>query len=371
MKKLLIPALVILIAACSQPETGNKKSQLDSLKKVYADVGEKIKTLEAEIALNDTSPSQEKIIPVAITEAIHQPFIHYLDIQGKVDADENITISPKMPGTVTKVNVEAGAEVRAGQVLAETDNLAMVQGLQELKTGLAFATEVYNKQKKLWDQKIGSEIQFLTAKNTKEGLEQKLATMNEQVNMTFLKSPISGTVDEVYFKIGQTVTPGYPAIRIVNTSSLKAKAEVAEGFAAKVKKGNEVQIHFPDLGKDISSKLSFVAKSINPNTRTFTVEAKLPSMEEYHPNMIAVLKVVDFRTDSAFVIPLNIIQNSEEGTYIMVATDDNGKKVARKKLITVGQTYRGQAEIISGISAGDKIITTGFQGLNNGEQISF
>jgi RND family efflux transporter MFP subunit len=189
--------------------------------------------------------------------------------------------------------------------------------------------------------------------------------------MTYLKSPINGTVDEVYFKLGQTVSPGYPAIRIVNTSSLKAKAEVAEGFAAKVKKGSDVEIHFPDLGKDISSKLSFVGKAINTNTRTFTVAADLPSQEEFHPNMVAVLKVVDFKTDSAFVVPLNIIQNSEEGTYIMVASDENGKIIARKKIINVGHTYRGQAEIISGISVGDKIITTGFQGLNNGEQISF
>ena len=370
MKKLLIPALVIFIAACSKPEAGDKKAKLDVLKKEYSAIGEKIKTLEAEIALTDTTVV-EKIIPVAVTEAKAQTFIHYLDIQGKVDADENITISPKMPGTITKVNVEAGDDVKVGQVLGETDNVAMVKGLDELKTGLAFATEVYNKQKKLWDQKIGSEIQFLQAKNTKEGLEQKLATLNEQVEMTYIKSPIKGTVDEVYFKLGQTVSPGYPAVRVVNTSSLKAKAEVAEGFAAKVKKGNAVEIHFPDLQKDISSKLSFVGKTINSNTRTFSVAADLPSQEEFHPNMIAVLKVVDFKSDSALVVPLNIIQNSEEGSYIMIAADENGKKVAKKRVITVGHTYRGLAEVTSGIAEGDKIITTGFQGLNNGELISF
>ncbi len=370
MKHLFIPAFALLIAACSSPATGDKKAQLDSLKKVYSDVGEKIKVLEAEVAAMDTT-SVEKIIPVAVTEAKPQLFVHYLDIQGKVDADENITISSKMPGSITKINVEAGDDVKAGQLLAETDNAAMLKGLEELKTGLSFATDVFNKQKKLWDQKIGSEIQFLTAKNTKEGLEQKLSTLNEQIEMTYIKSPINGTVDEVYFKIGQTVSPGYPAVRIVNTSSLKAKAEVAEGFAAKVKKGNEVQIAFPDLQKEITSTLSFVARAINTNTRTFTVSADLPSQEEFHPNMVAVLKVVDFKTDSAFVVPLNIIQNSEEGTYIMVASDENGKMVARKKVINVGHTYRGQAQILSGISAGDKIITTGFQGLNNGELISF
>ncbi len=370
MKHLFIPAFVIIIAACSQPKSGDKKAQLDSLKKEYTALTEKIKTLEAEIALTDTT-SVEKIIPVAVTEAKTQAFVHFLDIQGKVDAGENITISPKMPGTITKVNVEAGDDVKVGQIVGETDNAALLQGREELKTGLDFATNVYNKQKNLWDQKIGSELQFLTAKNTKESLERKLATLNEQIEMTYLKSPINGTVDEVYFKLGQTVSPGFPAVRIVNTSSLKAKAEVAEGFAAKVKKGNEVEIHFPDLQKDITSKLTFVGKAINTNTRTFTVSADLPSQEEFHPNMVAVLKVVDFKTDSAFVVPLNIIQNSEEGTYIMVAADENGKTVARKKIINVGHTYRGQAEIISGVSVGDKIITTGFQGLNNGEQISF
>ncbi len=370
MKHLLIPVLVLLIAACSKPEGGNKKAQLDSLKKEYTALTEKIKVLEAEIALTDTT-NTEKIIPVAVTEAKAQSFVHYLDIQGKVDADENITISPKMPGTITKVNVEAGDDVKVGQILGETDNAALLKGMEELKTGLAFATEVFNKQKKLWDQKIGSEIQYLQAKNTKEGLEQKMATLKEQVEMTYLKSPINGTVDEVYFKLGSTVSPGYPAVRVVNTSSLKAKAEVAEGFASKVKKGNDVEIHFPDLAKNVSSKLSFVGKAINANTRTFTVEADLPSQDEFHPNMVAVLKVVDFKTDSALVIPINLIQNSEEGSYIMIAANDNGKTVAKKTIITVGHTYRGQAEVLSGISAGDKVITTGFQGLNNGELISF
>ena len=370
MKKILFPALVILAAACSKPEAGDKKAQLATLKEQYTEIGEKIKVLEAEIALTDTT-NVEKIIPVAVTEAKPQAFAHYLDIQGKVDADENITISPKMPGTITKVNVDAGDEVKAGQILAETDNAALLKGLEELKTGLAVANEVYNKQKRLWDQKIGSEIQFLQAKNTKEGLEQKLATLNEQIEMTYLKSPINGTVDEVYFKVGGTVSPGYPAVRVVNTSSLKVKAEVAEGFASKVKKGNDVEVHFPDLQKDIASKLDFVGKAINPNTRTFTVEAALPSQEEFHPNMVAVLKVIDFKTDSAFVVPLNIIQNSEEGSYIMVAADDNGKTVATKRVVTVGHTYRGLAEILSGVAAGDKVITTGFQGLNNGELISF
>jgi RND family efflux transporter MFP subunit len=370
MKKLLIPALVVFIAACSKPEAGDKKAQLDSLKKEYTAIGDKIKVLEAEIALTDTT-NVEKIIPVAITEAKPQAFVHYLDIQGKVDADENITISAKMPGTITKVNVEAGDEVRVGQVLGETDNAALLKGVEELKTGLAFATDVFNKQQKLWDQKIGSEIQYLQAKNTKEGLEQKMATLKEQVEMTYIKSPINGTVDEVYFKLGGTVSPGFPAVRVVNTKSLKAKAEVAEGFASKVKKGNEVEIHFPDLAKDVSSKISFVGKAINANTRTFTIEADLPSQEDFHPNMIAVLRVVDFKSDAALVVPLNIIQNSEEGSYIMVAANENGKTVAKKTLITVGHTYRGHAEVLSGISAGDKIITTGFQGLNNGELISF
>ncbi len=370
MKKILFPALVILAAACSKPEAGDKKAQLDSLKEQYTAIGEKIKVLEAEIALTDTT-NVDKIIPVAVTEAKAQAFVHYLDIQGRVDADENITISAKMPGNITKINVEVGDEVKTGQILAETDHAALAEAVQEIKVGLDLAVIAYDKLKKLWDQKIGSEIELLKAKATKEGFERRLASTNEQIEMSYIKSPINGTVDEVYFKLGATVSPGYPAVRVVNTSSLKVKAEVAESFASKVKKGNDVAVHFPDLQKDVLSKLDFVGKAINPNTRTFTVEAALPSQEEFHPNMVAVLKVVDFKTDSAFVVPLNIIQNSEEGSYIMVAADDNGKTVAKKQVVTVGHTYRGLAEILSGVAAGDKVITTGFQGLNNGELISF
>jgi len=371
MKHILIPTLIIFFAACNQPVTNDKSEKLAALKKQYTELGEKIQALEKEIALADTAAPAEKIKPVAVTEVKPQSFIHYLDIQGKVDAAENITISSKMPGNITKINVQPGDEVKVGQILAETDRAALLQGVEELKAGLEYSTTLYNKVKKLWDQKIGSEIQYLTAKNTKEGLEKKMATLNEQIEMTYIKSPINGTVDEVYFKLGSTVSPGYPAVRVVNTQSLKAKAEVAEGFADKVKKGNVVEVAFPDLQKTIPSKISFVAKSINQLTRTFTIEADLPAKEEYHPNMVAVLKVVDYNTDSALVVPLNIIQNSEDGTYIMLAAEDNGKTVARKKLISVGRTYGGQAEIVSGIAPGEKIITTGYQSLNDGELISF
>ena len=190
--------------------------------------------------------------------------------------------------------------------------------------------------------------------------------------MTRIKSPINGTVDAVDIKVGQAVMPGIPAIRVVNFSKLKVKGEVAETYVSKVKKGDAVVIYFPDINKEITSKVSYSAKVINTLNRTFTVEVDLDTKEaEYHPNMIAILKIVDYETPATFVAPINTIQNSQTEKFVFVAANENGKTVATKKTVTVGLTYNGKAEITSGLSKGDQLITTGYQDLNNGEEVKF
>lgn len=165
--------------------------------------------------------------------------------------------------------------------------------------------------------------------------------------------------------------PGMPAIRVVNFSNLKVKAEVAESYSSKVRKGNEVLIYFPDMKKEVRSVIGYSAKVINNTTRTFMVESPLENGSEYHPNMIAVLKIVDYKQDSSIVVPLNIIQNTGAGDYVYVAVNEGGKSTAKKKAISVGQFYNGNAEIKSGLNKGDKLIVTGFQDLNDGALIKF
>jgi RND family efflux transporter MFP subunit len=370
MKKIFLTVIVFsLLAACS---SSDKKTKLEKLKQQQAEIKEEIRKLENEIALEKGGTETGMVKDVQVMTIIPQMFRHFIEVQGRVDGDESVTVSSKIAGTVSKIFVKEGDEVKEGQPLAELENNVLLQSIEEIKTSLEFATNLYNKQKNLWEQEIGTEVQYLTAKNNKESLEKKLATLQEQADMSKIKSPINGIVDAVDIKIGQTLMPGLPAIRLVNFSKLKVKAEVAESYAPKVKKGNEVLIFFPDMNKEISSRISYSAKVINNITRTFTVEAALPTdKQDYHPNMIAVLKIIDYRNDSAIVIPVNLIQHTESSQFVYVATNQSGKNIAQKKEIRIGQIYNGKAEIISGLNFNDKLITAAYLDVTDGMLIKY
>jgi RND family efflux transporter MFP subunit len=369
-KALLFITAIALLASCGNKENSDKKqAQLEELKKQQAEISAKIKDLEAAIAAEGKATDNTKYKNVVVTEASTKSFAHYLDIQGKIDAEENITISAKMPATVTRILVKAGKQVRTGELLAELDNSTITAGIDELKTGMQLANTLYEKQKALWDQKIGTEVQYLQAKSQKESLEKKLAGLYEQLEMTKIKSPINGTVDEVMLRIGQTTAPGAPGIRIVNMGTLKAKGEVAEAYAGRIKEGNEVKISFPDINKEIVAKVTYSGKVINPMNRSFTIEASLEGNQDLHPNMMAVLKIADYRNESAIVVPINTVQNSEEGQYVMVAKQNGNKFVAERRTVKQGLSYNGNVEILSGLNVGEKVITTGYQDLNQGDAL--
>ena len=244
--------------------------------------------------------------------------------------------------------------------------------IDDLKVSLSFATDVYNKQKALWEKQVGTEIQYLSAKNNKETLEQKLSTLLENLDMYKIKSPINGTVDEVFIKIGQNAAPGMPCFRVVNNGELKAKADVSETYASQIKQGNEVKLLFPDLeNKEVTSTIQFTSRVISQMNRTFTIEANLPSSNDFIPNMICVFKVKDYQSKNAIVVPVNTVQKTENGTFVVVAQVLNGKQIASKKEVKVGKVSQGKIEILSGLSVGDLLVTTGFQDLNENELIKF
>jgi RND family efflux transporter MFP subunit len=366
-KSIIFLLVVVLAVACGK--SSDKKSELEKLKKQQDELTLKIKALETELAVNDTT-SKSKMTSVAVTEAKPEEFNHYLEVQGKVDGEDNIAVSAQMSGAITAVYVKEGDNVRAGQVLAQIDNSVLQQQIASTKQQLDFATSLYNKQKALWDQQIGSEVQYLTAKNTKENLEKSIATLNDQLEMTRIKSPINGSVEEVNLKVGQMASPGLPAVRVVNFTNAKVVAEIAEAYAPKVKPGNKVIVFFPDFNTEVQSTIRFTSKYINPVNRTFVSEVHLgPSKVEYRANMMAVVKINDYSNPKSFNVPITLIRDSQTGKYIYVAKEENGRLVARRQLVTVGNTYNGLAEINQGITEGDKIITTGFNSLMDGELI--
>jgi RND family efflux transporter MFP subunit len=370
MTRILTIALAVLIAACGGNKGGDKKAELADLKKQETEITKKIKALEAELGVK--SETADKVKLVRTEDVQPKSFTHYIDIQGRIDASENVVVNVRnQGGMITKIYVKEGQAVKAGQILAETDASAYLANVEALRVQLQTAATVYEKQKKLWDQKIGTEIQFIQAKATKESLEKNIAALQEQIDMTKITAPISGTIDEVMIKIGQMASPSIPnnGIRIVNMNSLKVKADIAESYARNVKNGNDVIINFPDIDKEITSNITYVGKNINQLTRTFGVEASLGNQEDYHPNMIAVLKIADYKAENVLVIPINILQNSEDGQFVFIAAEKGGKLVATKRVVTVGKTSGNYVEVVSGLTKGEKIITIGYQDLNEGDEV--
>ena len=369
MKKVLSLLITVSLFAMScGGKKGDKNAELAELKKQQSEISQKIKEIEKELGAQNKVSKQ---ILVSVDTIVEKTFIHYLSIQGSVDATENVIANAKMPGTVSKIFVKEGAVVKAGQVIASTDASAMLSGLEEAKTGLAFATNIYEKQKKLWDQKIGTEFQYLQAKNAKEQAEKRIATLNEQIEMSQIVSPINGVVDEVMLKIGQPASPGMPGngIRIVNLGSLKVKADVAETYSKHIKAGNEVIVELPDAEKTLKTTISYVSKSINNLTRTFNVEVVLPSSDDYQANMMAILKIADYKAEKTLSVPVNLVQNSDEGEYIFIASKEGNKTIAKKKTIKTGKLSGNDIEVLSGIQNNDLVISVGFQGLNDGDEI--
>lgn len=356
---------MLLLAACSQPD---KKTELENLRKQQDALTAQIEKLEAEIAKEGGDSTKVKINIVETMKIVPQTFLTYIDAQGKIDADENVALSSEIPGTITKINVKVGEEVSKGQVLAETDARAVQQSISDLQTNLDLVTQLYEKQKSLWDQKIGTEVQFLQAKTNKESLEKKMLTLQEQLRMTKIISPISGTVDAVDIKVGQAVAPGLPAIRVINFSNLKVKAEMAEVYAGRVKKGDAVKIYFPDTGDSLEAKINFAARAISNISRTFTVEVLLDNKKDYHPNMVTRLKINDYISPKPTItIPIKVIQTDIDGNrFVYLAKGDAASKV----IVKTGKEYDGKMEITEGLKEGDLLIYKGYDSVNEGDKIS-
>jgi membrane fusion protein (multidrug efflux system) len=367
--RLAVFAVAGILAACSAATPDDKKEKLEKLKTQQADITTQIQQLEAEVAKdNPDSTANVKSKEVSVEGLTPTKFDHYVQTQGKVEAEDNILVSAKTPGVVAQVYVKEGQRVSKGQVLARIDNSVTERTMESMKSQLELATAVYDRQKNLWDQKIGTEVQFLQAKTNKESLEKQLASLQEQSDMARIKAPINGTVDEVFAKIGENLAPGLPAFRVVNTSDLKLTASVSEAYVTNIEKGNKVLVNIPELKKEITASVTFVGKTIDPLSRTFTVEVKLPSQAYLRPNMSAVVKVIYHTEPSAIVVPINVVQDVNGEKVVYVSAKDGKNMVARKRVVTVEGVFGNLAQV-KGLEASDKIITVGYQGLTDGQFI--
>ena len=366
MKNIIAGVLVLFMAACGSRSAGDKKAELEKLRKEKTELETKIAKLEAEVAATDTSIKASKF-DVAAMPLKADRFKTYIEVQGRVDADESVSLSSGTPGTITKINVKVGERVTKDQVLAETDSRALQQGLAAQQTNLALLKELYEKQKALWDQKIGTEMQYLKAKADMESLQSQVSATQEQLRMSRIVSPIDGTVDMINIKVGQAVSPGIPAITVVNFGTLKVKAELAESYASRVHTGDEAVVYLPDMNDSIWSKVAYASRGINSLTRTFAVEIALDTKKELHPNMVARISINDYTSAKPAVsIPVKYIQRDSHGSYVMLSV--NGK--AEKRVIKTGREYAGKAEVIEGLKDGDLLITEGYDLVNEGDALN-
>ncbi|MFD2573972.1 efflux RND transporter periplasmic adaptor subunit [Spirosoma soli] len=368
----LSTSLLIACGGEKKSDLQSKREELAQLKSQQTELNTKIKTLETELAKQDPKKSNEirskdvTVAPVAATT-----FRHFVELQGTIDAKNNVQVSPKSGGVVTAVYVKEGDNVRAGQTIAKIDDQLLRESIAEIKTQLSLANTVYEKQANLWKQQIGTEIQYLQAKNNKESLERRLSTLNAQLSQSNVTAPISGVVDQVNVKIGQSAAPGVGLVRIVNLSQLKVVAKVADTYSGSVRKGDGVIIRFPDINKELNSRISFVSTTVDPLSRTFTIEAPLPSDNALKPNMLAQVKINDQTQANAIVINQNLIQSTENGQLVYVAVDEGNKKIAKARTVKTGQAYGGKIAITQGLQAGDKVVTAGYQDLVDGQPINF
>lgn len=375
-KNIIIAALTALIlAACGGGDDNSlagKREELTKLKSEQSETEAKIRALEGEIVKLDTTATREaRAVAVTVSPVVSENFKHYVEVQGSVDAKNTVMVSPKSGGVLTAVYIKEGDNVRQGATLAKVDNSVMQESIAEVKNQLSLANIVYEKQSRLWEQKIGTEIQYLQAKNNKESLEKKIATLNTQLGQSSITAPISGVVDQVIAKVGEMASPGMPVARVVNLSNLKIVAKVSDSYVATVKKGDEVIVKFPDLDQEYKARITFVSTTVDPLSRTFRIEANLPSTNSIKPNMLATVQINDATKKDALVIDQNVVQNTENGTVVYVAETEGGKKVAKSRVVKTGLSYNGQIEILAGLKAGDQLITQGYQDVADGQAVIF
>jgi membrane fusion protein, multidrug efflux system len=380
---------VLILAACgsSSKEKNvsltDKKAELQKLK-------DQQKKLEEQISKIDTAGSKaEKAKLVTLATIAPESFTHYIDLQGKIESQNISYIAPRngTGGVVTAVYVKRGDNVKKGQLLLKLDDviarqslITANQGLETIKTQLAYAQNLYQRQKNLWDQNIGTEVQLINAKNNVQNAENQLKSAqeqlkitNEQLSFTNIVSDVDGVAETVNIRVGEVFTgvQGTAAqITIVNNSNLKATAQIPENYLGKVNVGSKVKITLPDINKNIDAVVTVAGKSIDPINRSFFIEAKIPADKDLRPNQIALIRIQDYNIGNTITVPVNTVQSDEKGKFVMTAVKENGKTVARKKTVVIGQFYGDKMEIKSGLQMGDVVVTDGYQSLYEGQLLT-
>jgi len=373
MKNILALALLIGFASCST----NGGDDLESKKALLSEKKAELQALEQEINLlskeiKDLEPVRKKpATPVEVLEINPKDFTRFVEIQGRVEADDFVNVSSEIGGRITSLLVEEGDYVRKGQLLATTDLETVEKQIAEIETQLELANTVYERQKRLWDQNIGSEIQYLEAKTRMEGLEKSLETLESQISKKNIYAPIGGYVDREFLQEGETASPGMPIIQILNTVEIKVTADIQENFLSAIEKGDSVTVRFPALNLSIDETVTQLGRTIDLNNRTFEIQIKTSSRSgQLKPNLLAVIRFKDFQAEDIISVPLDAIHEEVNGNkFVYIVNEESGRFTAKKSYVELGESNVNEVIIASGVRNGDRLITKGSKGISQGELV--
>jgi len=379
MKKILILTVVsTLFMACGGNENSAtidaliEAKNLTELKAKRAALQTDLSKIDAALATLEKKSDEALVETIAVKDTV---FNHYVEIQGNVDTQQNVLIQPEMPGALIALNVKAGQTVSKDQVLGRVDDGGMSQQLAQIQTQYELAKTTFERQKRLWDQKIGSEIQYLQAQTQMVSLSKSVNQMKAQIAKTIIRAPFSGVIDEVFVERGQVVSASPQGLmRIVNLSQMYISTAIPEMYVGKVKVGTSVETNIASIGKTYMGKVRQVAKTINPANRSFGIEVTVPNPEGLlRPNQVAKLKIVDYSNKSAITVPTNVIQQDANGAkYVYVVTNaTKNAGVAKKAIVKVGQNANNSTEILSGLKTGDVVVSEGANTVSEGMKLTF
>ncbi|MCO6475988.1 MAG: efflux RND transporter periplasmic adaptor subunit [Phaeodactylibacter sp.] len=381
MRTTLFLLFLVLASACRQQENPSpsgdelaaKTAELAKLKKEQANLAKKITAVEAEVARLDPSRAvQAKLVSVA--EIAPEGFEAYINLQGRVSSENISYVAPRngMGGYVKELLITEGQYVKKGQLILKLDNQVLQQSIASTKTQLAFAEDIYARTKSLWDQKIGSEVQLLNAKNNVDGLKSQLAVQEEQLNTYLVYADQNGIAEIVNIKPGELFTgmgATGPQIQIINNNDLTIEVDIPENYATEVKVGTEVLVEVPAVNRSFKTSIERTSQSVNAASVGFTAVCRIPSAAGLKPNMSASVKILSHSSANAIVIPVNVVQSDDQGKYVYLMANGGEHKTAKKVRVTLGELYGGQIEILSGLQPGDVLVTKGYQDLYDGQVV--
>ena len=380
MKNFILNLSVILIISCGPKNSKSTEEILATndytlIQKRKGEIKSQINDLKFELNRLDNVlekiDTDKKLFLVSAIKLKHKNFNHYLNFQGSLDTDQNVVIYPELPGLLKNIYVKQGDKVKKGQIIAKISDNGLSDQLEQLKLQRNLAKTTFERQKKLWDQKIGSEIQYLQAETNFKSLEKKISQMRDQEGKTRILAPFDGTIDDVIADIGSNLAPGLtPIFRIINIEQMKVSAEIPEIHIPYIKQNKNVKIYIPILDKQILGKISSVGNFINPNNRSFSIEIKLLNQSnELKPNMTVSLEINDYQNKSAILIPSKDILEDEEGNFYVykLIIDSNENYKSNKVMIQKGKSYNNMTEIKSGLKENDLIINDGLRQVEDGQ----